>query len=97
MSSPFFNQVADNFVLTSGANTITDVHWWGVYGNTGTRTGSDDFTSRFFEDVLGLPGASPFLEMPIGDAGGTFTGDFLAGLGSRLKCSSTRPLSPLSH
>lgn len=34
-SDGVFFLAADNFVLQEGANTITDIHWWGFYSENG--------------------------------------------------------------
>src|SRR5687767_13562987 len=49
-------QIADHFVLTSGA-MITDAMWWGIYypENLTNRT-EVEFTLRFFADAGGRPG-----------------------------------------
>lgn len=44
-------QNADNFSL-SGANTLTDLAWWGSYSNLDT----DSFVVRIFSDTSGNPG-----------------------------------------
>jgi hypothetical protein len=40
----FAFQSADDFQLQPGANTISDVHWWGVYALANTPTQPDNFT-----------------------------------------------------
>jgi len=49
---------ADNFVLAEGANTITDIHWWGFY-NVFDSEAVDDFTVFIYADNGGEPGAAP--------------------------------------
>jgi hypothetical protein len=63
-------QSADDFVLSSGAAAIIDIHWWGFYhdGNstapgTGDFLAADAFTVRFFADAGGVPAASSFAEI----------------------------------
>ena len=70
-------QVADSFMLSPGANTITDVHFWGVYLVNNTPTEPDDFTIRFFGDVEDHPAVAPIegLEYRVGDVGRMATGD----------------------
>jgi hypothetical protein len=46
----FGEQELDDFVLDPGGATITDVHWWGAYGDDPDPTSSDEFTIRFFEE-----------------------------------------------
>ncbi len=66
-------QVADSFTLEPGENTITDIHWWGVYILTvpPEEVPADDFTIRFFRDdesdPMLVPVADPFLDLT-GDA-----------------------------
>lgn len=48
-------EIADDFKLLSGANTITDVHWWGTSG--------DRFTIRIFGDIGGTPEEFPLNEL----------------------------------
>lgn len=55
-------ELADDFKLLSGASTITDIHWWGVYGNTNTP-GNDPFSIRIFGVVGGRPGIEPLNEL----------------------------------
>ena len=43
-------QMADNFSISAGGS-ITEVKWWGHYGNDMT----DDFTIRFYSDNSGSP------------------------------------------
>ncbi len=55
-SASFYNtQSGDNFILTSGANVITDIHWWGVYASAEPPT-QDDFTVRIYGFVEGMTG-----------------------------------------
>ncbi len=67
-------QIADDFTLSSGANTITDVHWWGGYALSNTPS-ADDFTIRIFPDASGAPTTTPAYTFAIGAAGRTATGD----------------------
>ena len=60
-------QQADDFQLQAGANTITDVHWWGAYSGSNTPTEPDDFTIRIFADIAGLPTVTPLFEFTVGD------------------------------
>ena len=48
-------QQADNFSLAPGAETIRDVHWWGIYAFINTPTAPDNFTIRIFADNGGVP------------------------------------------
>jgi hypothetical protein len=69
----FPNQAADDFLLQSGASTVTDVHWWGVYayGNTPEL---DNFTIRFYADAGGAPAIVPLAEYAVGNIGRVDTG-----------------------
>lgn len=68
-------EVADDFTLNAGRNTITDVHWWGAYVPSDTPTTPDNFTIRFYQDNGGLPQATAFLALNVGDVGRVATGD----------------------
>jgi hypothetical protein len=58
-------QSLDDFVLDPGGATVTDVHWWGSYGEDPDPT-TDDFTIRFFTDVGGSPNSAFFHEVNVG-------------------------------
>lgn len=62
---PNCQQVGDDFVLKSGGNTITDIHWWGVYY---PALFQDNFTISIFNFTGALPDASPFYSNNIGNA-----------------------------
>ena len=47
---------ADNFVLTDGASTITDIHWTGYYL---IDPPTDAFTVYIYGDDSGAPGVAP--------------------------------------
>ncbi len=74
-------QKADDFTLSVGNNTISNIQWWGVYvgmeGFDNTPTEPDDFTVRIFEDAEGSPSVNPLMEMNLGDVGRVATGDKL--------------------
>jgi hypothetical protein len=57
-----FAEQADDFVLASGANVVTGLHWWGVY-STANTAGVDSFTIRLYEDDGGSPELSAFFEL----------------------------------
>ncbi len=57
----FFQQAADDFILSEGASTITDVHWSGTYGEIPSLP-TDDFSIRIFEDSAGAPAISPLIQ-----------------------------------
>ena len=80
-------QIADDFQLQSGASTITDFHWWGVYAFSNTPTAPDNFLIRIFADISGAPDVVPIFEFVVGnvsradtgtDEGGVFDGDVYA-------------------
>ena len=50
---------ADSFILQSGLNTITDIHWWGAYYTENTPPQADNFTIKIYETaaVAALPGS----------------------------------------
>lgn len=57
-SGTYDNLNADSFTLQAGANTITDIHWWGVYTDNVAK--DDNFTIVIY-DTSGaafLPGNS---------------------------------------
>lgn len=87
-------QVADDFVLGSGANTITTINFWGSYYDSDTPTEPDDFTIRFFNDVAGVPDTVPFHQVVVGDLGRTNTG-LIDGFGHRIFAFSAT-ISPLT-
>jgi hypothetical protein len=70
----FPSQQADDFQLQSGASTITDIHWWGLYAFNDTPTAPDDFTIRFYDDDGGSPAIDPLHEFAVGDVGRVDTG-----------------------
>ncbi|HBL13948.1 MAG TPA: hypothetical protein DD379_21650 [Cyanobacteria bacterium UBA11162] len=71
-------QAADDFTLSSDANTITNIQWWGIYdAEENSPIGADDFTIRIFEDAGGSPTINPWLESNIGDIGRVVTGNKL--------------------
>jgi len=75
-------QRADDFQLFSYGNTITEIQWWGVYGD-GPVPAADNFTIRIFADNGGLPESDPIIELAAGDVGRTDSGldqDFQGGL-----------------
>jgi hypothetical protein len=61
----------DNFVLQPGANTITDIHWTGVYAQFNTPAPTDSFTIQIYPDAGGEP-AAPLYTDPVFTV---FTGD----------------------
>ena len=67
-------QSADNFQLLPGANTITDLHWFGGYRFDNATPPTDDFTLRFFRDSSGTPQTTPFLAFAVGNVGRTLIG-----------------------
>jgi hypothetical protein len=54
----FWYQVADDFVLAPGSNTIDLVRWWGVYGD-------NDFTIQIFSGTAS-PAADPLHSFDVG-------------------------------
>jgi hypothetical protein len=79
-SLPLF--AADDFVLDSGSNVITDIHWTGVYLLGNVPPLEDDFTITIFADNNGAPevtsSLSPVVTMgePIRAASGINLGKF---------------------
>jgi len=66
-----YQQIGGLFTLQPGANTITDVHWWGIYGTSGSipqqPLQDDHFLIRFFVwDVDSV--VDPFVEIGAGNA-----------------------------
>ena len=72
-------ELADDFILNSGANRITDIHFWGVYLFSNTPAIPDDFTIRIFADVGGLPNTTPLYQLNVGNISRTDTGDDFSG------------------
>jgi hypothetical protein len=62
---PDCQQVGDNFVLEPGQNTITDIHWWGVYF---PQLFEDNFTINIFNFTNGVPDAVPFYSNNVGNS-----------------------------
>jgi hypothetical protein len=87
---------ADDFVLQEGLNTITDIHWWGLYWIADTPQAADDFVVAFFEDDGGgLPG-NLVQTFEIGDVGRADTGlDFNLGGNSSDIYAYTANIAPL--
>jgi len=66
---------ADDFILATGANTITGIQWTGSYFPGNTPQAADVFTIQIYADVAGAPAAgAPLLTLPIGNPGRTDTG-----------------------
>jgi hypothetical protein len=59
-------QQSGDFVLPSGANSVTGIRFWGTYGFTGTPPDNDNFKIRFFTDEGGKPANDWFAETPVG-------------------------------
>lgn len=60
--SYYIYRVADDFTLESGSNTITDIHWWGVYAYGNTPEPTDDFTLTIYDTsaTASLPGTEVY-------------------------------------
>ena len=71
----FPSQQADDFSLAPGAETIRDVHWWGLYAFSNTPTAPDNFTIRIFADNGGVPAVNSLFNFNLGDVGRMDTGD----------------------
>ena len=73
-------QLADDFTLQPGQNTIRDVHWLGNWSTTiDPSTVTDDFSIRFFADIGGSPNSTILHDYYVGnvvksDTGSTFNG-----------------------
>lgn len=63
-----FQQMADQFVLSAGSNTITGVNWSGSYYASNTPTAADNFVIRIFGDSGGVPDINPIYSFNIGNA-----------------------------
>ena len=85
--------MADDFVLQSGANTITDIHWTGIYFNDATVP--DNFTIQFFADSSGVPTVSPFATFSVGGVSRADTGNALPFSGPEI-FSYSAVVSPLT-
>ena len=60
--------LAGDFVLQPGANTITDIHWTGLYASSNTPGPTDSFTIQFFANTSGFPAISPLFTFSVGNA-----------------------------
>jgi hypothetical protein len=67
-------QAAEPFSLSAGANTISDVHWWGTCQIGSCPSGS--FALNFYTDNSGVPG-SLIAAYGVGGAGQTATGSLI--------------------
>lgn len=72
-----FSEVADDFSLASGASTVRDVHWWGIY-DSGVTPSSDQFTLKIYNDNSNAPG-SLVLTLTIDSLSRTATSDVVTG------------------
>lgn len=72
----FPNFIADDFTLLAGANTLTEITWWGVYefGEV-----DDDFSILIYESIGGAPDLAPLIEFNLGTVSRSTTGDLVAG------------------
>ncbi len=61
-------QMADNFVLGAGSNTITGVNWSGSYYSTNSPATTDNFLIRIFGDLGGVPDTNPIYSFSVGNA-----------------------------
>lgn len=61
-------QMADNFVLGAGSNTLTGVSWSGSYYSSNTPTAADNFVIRIFSDLGGIPDTNPIYSFSVGNA-----------------------------
>lgn len=84
---------AQDFVLSDGLSTITDIHWWGLYYGPDTVTEPDDFTIEIYSDDSGLPGSVLHTFEPA-DAGRTDTGG--TALGGQTLYSYSIDIAPLT-
>lgn len=57
-------EIADDFTLGAGRNSVSAISWSGSYYDTNTPTAADDFTFNFYTADLGL---TPFLSIHIAD------------------------------
>jgi hypothetical protein len=70
---------ADDFILGAGANTITDLHWFGAYAFANTAPAADDFTIRLYQNTGGAPDVAPIIAVNIGNATRVATGGAIFG------------------
>ena len=69
--------IADDFRLSHGLNSITEIRWTGVYApNASTveknfSTVEDNFWFQLFADVSGAPALTPMVSLFVGDPGRT--------------------------
>lgn len=74
--SYLYSEAGVPFTLTAGANTITDVHWWGACTLGSCPAG--DFIVSFYNDDSGAPGTL-VNSYSVGNAGQTLTGGSVVG------------------
>jgi PEP-CTERM motif len=63
-------QAGDDFILNSGADVITDIHWWGFYFSNSVPVQvppNDAFTIRIFNIVSGVADTNPFYVNLVGN------------------------------
>jgi PEP-CTERM motif len=62
-------QAGDDFILSAGADDITDIHWWGFYSPLPFPP-NDAFTIRIFKIDInsGVPDAIPLYDNTVGNA-----------------------------
>jgi hypothetical protein len=92
--------IADDFQLQPGASTITDVHWSGFYFPNDTVPVADNFTIAFYADVAGLPAATAFNTVAVGNsvtrvnAGPSPSGPVLYEYSAVIPALALAPLTP---
>lgn len=72
---PFTQFIANDFILSAGQNTITDVHWTGAYDSGNTPPALDDFTIQIFADNAGAPNVSALHSLSVGHVDRIDTGN----------------------
>jgi MYXO-CTERM domain-containing protein len=70
-----FQQELDDFALQVGANTITDLHWWGFYNGYNGYAAYDDFTIKIYKESNGKPNMYSYVTLDASSVMRTNTGE----------------------
>lgn len=81
---------ADDFILTTSSTSINSVSWYGYFGAIPLTKTTADFDILFYNDVSGVPVATPFYTTTVTNAIGSDTGQN-AGLFDILQWTASVP------
>lgn len=90
-SFPTSTQIADEFSLTAGNNTIGGIHWWGACVFGGVTCPAGNFTLYFYNDSGSNSPGTPIAAYSVGNAHQTATGSIVAGLYDEYSYSASIP------